>query len=184
MLGHLWFKLMWSAFSDFLAQRNFHPWYLMHWCDEINYMLHLVPPVIFKQIYREHDMLADGLFKQNGYGTFFETLDGMVKNMANLLAAEFFSAFDISVFDVMLYHSCWDFFNQLVLLWIVCLRSPPIHSIFWPEDQVWWKKSAMIRLFLLAGCLYRLEHCFVYVLKSNGTLCSSWGNYLYVMTTL
>ena len=62
----------------------------MHWCDEINNMLILVPPVIFKQIYREHDMLLDGLFKQIGYGTYFETLDGMVKNMANLLAAELF----------------------------------------------------------------------------------------------
>ena len=56
---------------------------LMHWCDEINNMLQLVPPVIFKHIYREHNMLADGLSKQAlklnmGYGTFFETLDGKV----------------------------------------------------------------------------------------------------------
>ena len=56
---------------------------LMHWCDEINNMLHQVPPVIFKHIYREHNMLADGLSKQAlkldmGFGTFYETLDGMV----------------------------------------------------------------------------------------------------------
>ena len=53
----------------------------MHWCDEINNMLHLVPPVIFKHIYREHNMLADGLSKQAllldmEFGTFFESLDG------------------------------------------------------------------------------------------------------------
>ena len=56
---------------------------LMHWCDEINNMLHLVPLVIFKHTYREHNMLANGLSKQAlnldmGYGTFFESLDGMV----------------------------------------------------------------------------------------------------------
>ena len=56
---------------------------LMHWCDEINNMLQLVPPVIFKHIYREHNMMVDGLSKQGlklniGYGTFFETLDGKV----------------------------------------------------------------------------------------------------------
>ena len=56
---------------------------LMHWCDDIKNMLHLVPQVIFKHIYREHNMLADGLSKQAlnldmGYGTFFESLDGMV----------------------------------------------------------------------------------------------------------
>ena len=46
-------------------------------------MLQLVPPVIFKHIYREHTMLADVLSKQvlklnMGYGTFYETLDGKV----------------------------------------------------------------------------------------------------------
>ena len=56
---------------------------LMHWFDDINNMLQHVPPVIFKHIYREHNMLADGLSKQAlkldmGYGTFYETLDGMV----------------------------------------------------------------------------------------------------------
>ena len=56
---------------------------LMHWCDEIKNMLLIVPPVTFKHIYREHNMLADGLSKQAlnldmGYGTFFESLDGMV----------------------------------------------------------------------------------------------------------
>ena len=56
---------------------------LMHWCDDIKNMLHIVPPVIFKHIFREHNMLADDLSKQAlnldmGYGTFFESLDGMV----------------------------------------------------------------------------------------------------------
>ena len=56
---------------------------LKHWCDEINNMLYLSPPVIFKHIYREHNMLADGLSKQAllldmGFGTFFESLDGSV----------------------------------------------------------------------------------------------------------
>ena len=46
-------------------------------------MLLHVPLVIFKHIYREHNMLADGLSKQAmeldmGFGTFYETLDGMV----------------------------------------------------------------------------------------------------------
>ena len=56
---------------------------LMHWCDEIKNMLHLVPLVIFKHIYREHNMLADSLSKQAlkldmGYGSYIESLDGMV----------------------------------------------------------------------------------------------------------
>ena len=56
---------------------------LMHWCDDIKNMLQLVPPVIFKHIFREHNSLADSLSKQAlnldmGYGTFFESLDGMV----------------------------------------------------------------------------------------------------------
>ena len=46
-------------------------------------MLQLVPPVIFKHIFREHNMLADGLSKQAlnmdmGSGYFTESLDGMV----------------------------------------------------------------------------------------------------------
>ena len=58
---------------------------LMHWCDEIKYMLQLVPPVIFKHIFREHNMLADGLSKQAlnmdmGSGYFTESLNGMVIN--------------------------------------------------------------------------------------------------------
>ena len=32
---------------------------MMHWLK--NNMLHLVPLVIFKKVYREHDMLANGL---------------------------------------------------------------------------------------------------------------------------
>ena len=56
---------------------------LMHWCDDIRNMLQIVPPVIFKHIFREHNSLADDLSKQAlnldmGYGTFFESLDGMV----------------------------------------------------------------------------------------------------------
>ena len=56
---------------------------LMHWCDEINYMLQLVPQVTFKHIFREHNMQADGLSKQAlkldvGTGYFTETLDGKV----------------------------------------------------------------------------------------------------------
>ena len=44
-------------------------------------MLQLVPPVIFKHIFREHNMLADGLSKQAlkmdvGAGYFTKTLDG------------------------------------------------------------------------------------------------------------
>ena len=56
---------------------------LMHWCDDTKKMLHLVPSVIFKHTFREHNMLANGLSKQAlnldmGYGYFFESLDGMV----------------------------------------------------------------------------------------------------------
>ena len=56
---------------------------LMHWCGDIRNMLQQVPPVTFKDIFREHNSLADGLSKQAlkldmGYGTFFESLDGMV----------------------------------------------------------------------------------------------------------
>ena len=55
----------------------------MHWCDDIRNMLQHVPPVTFKHIFREHNSLVDGLSKQAlkldmGYGTFFESLDGMV----------------------------------------------------------------------------------------------------------
>ena len=46
-------------------------------------MLHLDPPVIFKHIFREHNSLADDLSKwalnlEMGYGTFSESMDGMV----------------------------------------------------------------------------------------------------------
>ena len=56
---------------------------LRHWCDNIRNMLHLDPPVIFKHIFREHNSLAYGLSKQAlnldmGYGTFSESLDGLV----------------------------------------------------------------------------------------------------------
>ena len=63
---------------------------LKHWCDEINDMLYLAPPVIFKHIYREHNMMADGLSKQAllldmGSGTFCESLDGLVIDHGHFL---------------------------------------------------------------------------------------------------
>ena len=56
---------------------------LKHWCDDILSMLQLVPPVTFNHIFREHNMLADGLSKKAlklevGYGLFTETMDGKV----------------------------------------------------------------------------------------------------------
>ena len=56
---------------------------LMHWCDDIKNMLQLVPPVIFKHIFREHNSLADSLSKQAlnldmGYGSYIQSLDNMV----------------------------------------------------------------------------------------------------------
>ena len=56
---------------------------LKHWCDEIFSMLRLAPPVTFNNIFREHNMLADGLSKKAlnlevGIGHFFETMDGKV----------------------------------------------------------------------------------------------------------
>ena len=46
-------------------------------------MLEIIPPVIFNHIFREHNMLADGLSKmalnlEVGYGHLTETLDGKV----------------------------------------------------------------------------------------------------------
>ena len=56
---------------------------LNYWCDEMLSMLELVPPVTFNHIFREHNMLADGLSKKAlklevGSGHFTETLDGKV----------------------------------------------------------------------------------------------------------
>ena len=56
---------------------------LKHWCDEIFSILLLVPPVTFNHIFREHNMLADGLSKKAlnlelGKGHFSETMDGKV----------------------------------------------------------------------------------------------------------
>ena len=55
---------------------------LKHWCDDIIYMLRMVPPVSFNHIYREHNSLADGLSKQAllldlGSGHFTETMNGL-----------------------------------------------------------------------------------------------------------
>ena len=55
---------------------------LKHWCDDIIYMLRMVPPVSFNHIYREHNSLADGLSKQAllldlGSGHFMETMNGL-----------------------------------------------------------------------------------------------------------
>ena len=48
-------------------------------------MLQMAPSVIFKHTFREHNKLADELSKQTrnldmGYGSFSETLDGLVIN--------------------------------------------------------------------------------------------------------
>ena len=56
---------------------------LSHWCGDILTMLQSTPHVIFKHIYREHNMQADGLSKQAlkmdmGFGYFSESLDGMI----------------------------------------------------------------------------------------------------------
>ena len=56
---------------------------LKHWCNDINTLRQHAPPVSFNHIFREHNMLADGLSKmalnmEVGSGHFTETLDGMV----------------------------------------------------------------------------------------------------------
>ena len=56
---------------------------LKHWCDDIISLRQLVPPVTFNHIFREHNMLANGLSKKAlklevGSGHFTETLDGKV----------------------------------------------------------------------------------------------------------
>ena len=56
---------------------------LKHWCNDINTMRQHAPPVSFNHIFREHNMLADGLSKKAlklevGSGHFTETLDGKV----------------------------------------------------------------------------------------------------------
>ena len=63
---------------------------LMHWCDDIRNMLHFAPRVILKHIFHEHNSMADGLSKQAlkldmGYGTFSETMDGMVINYSQFV---------------------------------------------------------------------------------------------------
>ena len=62
----------------------------MHWSNDIRIMLQMAPMVIFKHIFREHNLLTDGLSKQAlhldmGYGNFFETLDAMVINHGQLV---------------------------------------------------------------------------------------------------
>ena len=84
MLGHLWFKLMRSACSDFLAPP------LIYDALAEKKMLHLVPLVIFKQIYREHDMRVDGLLIGVEMDMELSSNHWMAWNMVNLLAAEFF----------------------------------------------------------------------------------------------
>ena len=56
---------------------------LSHWCDEILSLLHYVPPVTIKHIYREHNQQADGLSKQAllldpGLWRFTESLDSVI----------------------------------------------------------------------------------------------------------
>ena len=56
---------------------------LNHWCDDIRSMLLHAPLVIFKHIYREHNSMADGLYKQAlkldmGFGIFSESLEGLI----------------------------------------------------------------------------------------------------------
>ena len=56
---------------------------LKHWCDDILQLRQLVPSVSFNHIFREHNMLADGLSKKAlnlevGSGHYTETLDGKV----------------------------------------------------------------------------------------------------------
>ena len=61
---------------------------LSHWCDDIQTLLQLVPPLIIKHIYREHNQQADNLSKQAllldpGFGNFTESLDGMIIDHGN-----------------------------------------------------------------------------------------------------
>ena len=56
---------------------------LMHWCEDIKNMRQMVPQVIYMHIFREHNVLADGLSKQavnldTGFSLYTEHLDGMV----------------------------------------------------------------------------------------------------------
>ena len=129
----------------------FHPWYMMHWMKWICFILSLW---WFSSKYTESMtcwLMASPNRRWNRYGTFFETLDAMVIKHGQFISCWTFSAFDISVFDVMLYYSCWDFFSQLVLLWIVCLRSPPIHSIIWPDRSGMMKKVCYDQTFIFSA---------------------------------
>ena len=53
---------------------------LMHWCKDIRHLIRMAPQVIFKHVFREHNSLADGLYKKAlnldlGHGYFTEFLD-------------------------------------------------------------------------------------------------------------
>ena len=52
---------------------------LMHWCSDIRYMIHLIPPVNIKHTFREHNSLADELSKKDlhldmGFVSFFRNI--------------------------------------------------------------------------------------------------------------
>ena len=56
---------------------SLNPPNLSHWCDDIQTLLQLVPPLTIKHIYREHNQQADSLSKKalsldTGFGNYLE----------------------------------------------------------------------------------------------------------------
>ena len=64
--------------------------FLMPWCKDIRYLIHMAPQVIFKHVFREHNSLADGLSKKAlnldlVHGYFSKFLDGKAINEGHLV---------------------------------------------------------------------------------------------------
>ena len=59
-----------------------------HWCEDIQSMLQIIPPVTIEHIYREHNQQADSLSKKalsldTGIGNYLESVNDMIIDHGN-----------------------------------------------------------------------------------------------------
>ena len=149
------------------------------WCTN---MLHPAPLVIYKQIYWEHDTQVDGLL------CWIELDMNFLRNTRWHGNGQFISCWIWSAFDFSYYGYALSFMLRLLQLAsfaLVYLLVITFDSQFiWPEWSRMMKRVCYDQTDFAEWLLIQAWSLICFLLNSNGTLCSSWGNFLYVLTTL
>ena len=127
-----------------------HPWYMMLWLKILCFILPFgdLQAIISRAWHAGWWPLYR---RWNGYE--LSSKHWMAWKHGQFISCWIFSQHLISIIAVMLYHSCWDYFSQLVLLWSILLVITFDSHFIWPDWSGMMKKVCYDQTYFSAGWL-------------------------------